>query len=76
MTWLWKHGAICIVSTSVASHLARSDTFSITCLVARLSRSDTPTLLGQPVQRSERAARERWPQGLHAKFQFCILNSP
>ena len=34
-----------IINTRVASHLARSDATSITCVVARLSRSDTPTLL-------------------------------
>ena len=65
---------IIIVITRVAFHLAHSDTASITCLVPRLSRSDkdTPSTNGK----APRAARERRPQGLHAKFHFCILNSP
>ena len=36
---------VMIIITRVASYLARSDTPSITCIVACLSRSDTPTLL-------------------------------
>ena len=34
---------VLIIITRVASHLARSDTPSITCIVASLSCSDTPT---------------------------------
>ena len=32
-----------LYGTRIASHLARSDTPSITCIVARISCSDTPT---------------------------------
>ena len=44
--------------TRVASHLARSDTPGITCIVARLSRSDTPRRSDQ-WQGSARASGER-----------------
>ena len=37
--------AIIIIITRVASHLDRSDTPGITCIVARLSRSDTHAAL-------------------------------
>ena len=40
-----------------ASHLARSDTPRITCVVVRLSRSDTPTLLSRPSDQWQGAAR-------------------
>ena len=36
--------------TRVASHVAHSDTPSITCLVARLSRSETPTFVMTPLR--------------------------
>ena len=58
--------------TRVASHLARSDTPSITCIVARISRSDTqqcydanPTKGKAPREPLASAA-----QCLHAKFHY------
>ena len=66
---------ICIIIinsiTRVASHLARSDKPSITCIVAQLSCSDTPRPSDQ-LQGSTRATREL-PQDLHAKFNFTHL---
>ena len=60
-----------LVITRVASHLARSDTPSITCIVARLSRSDTQQCYDAPPTngKAPRAPLASAAQGLHAKFQ-------
>ena len=67
-----------IRNTRVASHLARSDIPSITCIEARISCSDTPTY---PSDQWQGSTRGRWrapadrPQDFHAKLNFTHLNS-
>ena len=61
-----------IVNTRVASHLARSDIPSITCIMAGLSCSDTPTYPSDQWQGSTRPlASVRWPAaGFSGEVQF------
>ena len=68
----FSQSILLIKQTRVASHLARSDIPSITCIVASLSCSDTPTYPSDQWQGSMRATRER-PQDLHAEFNFTHL---
>ena len=58
--------------TRVASHLARSDIPSITCTVARLSCSDTPTYPFDQWQGSMLATRRTYLRSLISR----ILKSP
>ena len=60
------------IITRVASHRARSDTPSITCIVACLYCSDIPTHPSDQWQGSTRATRER-PQDLHKRFNFTLI---
>ena len=61
------HTGSLLVYTRVASHVARSDTPGITCVVARLFRSDPPpTLLWRPFDQWQGSTCvARWP-----KFQL------
>ena len=70
---------IIIIITRVASHLARSDNPSITCIGARLSCSDTTKYPSDQWQGSTRAAGERPLAGrrIFARSLIsCILNAP
>ena len=63
-----------IIITRVASHLARSDTPGITCIVARLSRSDT-TRRSDQWQGFALVSDQQRPQSCTRKFhnQFTKL---
>ena len=63
-----SHPRVAVVKTRVASHLARSDTPSITCIVDRLHPNTPPT--NGKAQREPLASTRRPVAGLSRKVSF------
>ena len=62
-----------IIITRVASHFARSDIPSITCIVARLTLQWHPNIPLRPMARLHAGHSRERPQELHAEFNFTHI---